>query len=398
MQDVRREGWERGSNNIAPADSLPEGSVRSAVNLDPLTGGKYELRAGYEQVYSGAAVRGMLSFGDKLLIADEADLVLMDLQTNTHDVIRTIAGAGVFTGDMHHGELFFATQNETLRFDGYTVRRWGVPDPAFTLSTGAGALTAGTYKVAVTNVDATGAESGALPKYIVLGPNSALNVTATVTPASVTQRVYVSPPNEPVMYLQQEGFTGTYTVNLVNTSTARLGTELMSQPPLGHIVRSHRGVLLIASGQTAWMTEPLMPHLHTPHTGFYQFGANIDVMESTDGGVFICADRTYFLSGVGTPEASLSVVLNHGAIAGSGTKLPDGRVAWFTRYGQAFGSPNGTVELPNLETYAPLLAEQAASGIVEHNGRQMVVTTMRGRPTGNSLGTCDYFDWEIVKP
>ena len=82
--------WSAGANNLASKDRLPKNAVRHAVNVDPLPGGTFASRAGYEPIYAGTNVRGVLALGDKLLIADGADLVEFNTQTDTSRVIRAI--------------------------------------------------------------------------------------------------------------------------------------------------------------------------------------------------------------------------------------------------------------------------------------------------------------------
>jgi hypothetical protein len=115
------DNWVKGANNIAPADRLPEGHVRSALNVDPTPGGKFIIRTGFDQVYAGTAPRAILAHKGKLLIADGTDLVEFDTNTNSGRVLRTIAGAGQLVGDEHAGVLYFCTANECLEYDGEAV-------------------------------------------------------------------------------------------------------------------------------------------------------------------------------------------------------------------------------------------------------------------------------------
>jgi hypothetical protein len=120
------------------------------------------------------------------------------------------------------------------------------------------------------------------------------------------------------------------------------------------------------------------------------------MVAANDGGVFVAAgNETFFISALGTESQSQRRVLGIGAVRGSGAALPDGRVAWMTRYGQAFGSPDGSISLPQKERYAPAVAQQADAGLVEGNGVHMLVTTMKGPVGPNALGVLDAFDLEI---
>lgn len=130
--------------------------------------------------------------------------------------------------------------------------------------------------------------------------------------------------------------------------------------------------------------------------GFVQYGAPVDMVAVTDGGIYVAAgQKTYFLSAPGTADISQRTVLEVGAVPGSGVTLPSGLATWMTRYGQAMGDIGGSVQLPQRDRHAPILASEASAGLVEANGLQMLVTTMRGATGPNSLGVEDSFDMEI---
>ena len=138
-----------------------------------------------------------------------------------------------------------------------------------------------------------------------------------------------------------------------------------------------------------------MPHLHDPIAGFFQYASPVNLLVATDGGVFIGTDdATFFLSGLENEPAQI-LALNIGAIAGTGVALPDGRAAWFTRYGQAIGAADGSVALINSGKFSPDLAADGAAGLVEHNGNQMLVTTMRGPIRTSGLGVGFHHSLEI---
>lgn len=141
----------------------------------------------------------------------------------------------------------------------------------------------------------------------------------------------------------------------------------------------------------------MWPHLHNPESDYIPFPAPITLLASVEGGVFVCADKTYFITGLGGPDMTSRTVLEFGGIGGTELTLPDGAVAWFSRYGQVIGRADGSVELPNRQSYAPLTAPRGAAGLLEHNGNQMVVTTMHGGVSGSGLRSADHIDLEVIQ-
>jgi hypothetical protein len=157
-------------------------------------------------------------------------------------------------------------------------------------------------------------------------------------------------------------------------------------------------ILLIADGNTLWHTVAMSPHLIDMSKNFFQYPSAISVVLQVDGGVFVCADKTYFLQAPETGDVVQSKKLEYGAVPGTGSILPDGRACWMTQYGLAVGALDGSVTLLSQNNFVPEIAQYGASGVIDHNGNQMVVTTMRGQKGPNPLGASDYYEAEIVTP
>ncbi|MNM79478.1 hypothetical protein D3C81_914100 [compost metagenome] len=403
-EPFKLQNWEKGANNLHSADRLPAGFVRSAVNVDPLPGGRLSLRSGFERIYDGTAVRGMLALGRKLLIADGTDLVEFDTTTNSARVLRTIAGAGGFCGDVMNDRLYFCTANEALEYDGTAVRPWSVPDvlyqPAVMAQPG-GTLLAGYYQIAVTYVDVWGREGGTdKPVIVWADAGSQLLISLPTLPPGCVANVYVSPNEAATLYFQQQvDYPHTVAIGGLRDDTARCDTILKRAVQPGQIVRAHNAVLLCAADRLLQMTEPFAPHLVDRARGFFQFPAPIGEVSSNGkpAVAHVSADKHYALTTPETDGTGQDVVLEYPAIPGTGVKLPDGRGAWMTQYGQVV--MNGAeVQSLNRETYAPVKADAGAAGVLDANGNQLIVTTVRGNNTPNPLAAADFYIGEILNP
>lgn len=400
MSDFQmRQGWV-GIDNRANEKRVPEGFVRDMVNLDPLVGGALGMRSGFEKIASATAARGLLSVRNRLVFVDGDQLISIDANTGTGGAIATVDGAGRVVGDVMNEELFLCTETQRLRYDGSTLRRWGVPtvtaQPVPTIL--AGGLAPGAYQVAVTYLDSHGDEGATTSPLIVpLSNPGALAFVGLSAPDGGKVRLYVGPNQGATLYLQFEG-TGDFIVGNLRDDTARLDLINLREPPVADRIQARHGVLYCAVGNVLWFTLPMRPHLMDAKKGFFQYPTDVDVLASVPGGVYVCADRTYFLSNTETGDVQQAVKLEHGAVAGTQTTLPDGRVAWMTQYGMAIGDWTGDVRLVSMEHFVPELAGQGASGMVESNGNQMVVTTLSPTGAGNPLAANDYYDGEIVTP
>lgn len=395
--------WSRGSNNVAPSDRLPEGFVRHAVNIDPLPGGRLKLRAGYEQIYAGTAVRGVLALGDKLLVADGTSLVEVNTVTNSTRVLRTIAGAGYFAGDVLNGVLYFCTANECLEYDGTAVRPWGVVTAVHNPSinvTNPGGLQAGYYRVAFTHVDAWGREGGSdVPVTIGVEQDKSLRITVPQPPAGLTTNVYVGANHGATLYKQANvGSATVVEVTTLRDDTARLTTELLRAPTPGRYVASHNGVVAIATGSTLQLTRPMQPHLVDRARGFLSYPIDINMVLSDGKRLYVGADVCYALTNVETDGIEQRRVLEYPAVTGTAVMLPDGRGAWMTMYGQAITDDEGNVALPNRGSFAPATAAEGTAGVVDVDGNQLILTALKGKTGGNPLAASDFFIGEIVNP
>lgn len=396
---LRKGPWPLGINNRANDKAVPAGALRDAINYDPAGDGILRLRTGYDQVMQGTAIRGALAVGEHIILADEDRLIDFNTSTGTATALKAIAGSGRFAGAVLNEELFFCTETECLRFRNGTLRPWGVPtvNAQPVPSVGSGALLPGTYQCAATFVDAFGEEGGTAEALnITVGANASLAFPAMAPPAGGRVRFYVSSVNGETLYLQHEGITG-YVCSSVNDATARLETQFLREPIPGDRICAHNGSLLIADGKNLHMTMPMRPQLRSSIKGWFQFAAPVDVVISGDGGLFVAADKTYFLTDIETQTPGSRTIFDFGAVRGSEAKGLRSDVMWMTRYGLARSDGIGNVALISQDNFVPTQAEAGASALLEANGSQMLVTTMQNQKQ-NPLAASDTYDMEIIYP
>ncbi len=380
--------FSKGSNNIAHPERLPDGFARSIVNMDIVPGGRLVLRNGMERVYQGTAPRAVLSFRNKLLIADGEDLVEFD----------TIAGNGPMCGDVLNDRLYFCTTNESLEYDGSVVRRWGVEDATnlLTCASVAGGLQPGYYKVAVTYTDEYGREGGTSAPLIYYA-ETGFSVTLPNPPAGHMVNLYVGAVNAGTLYLQTTQDTGgAYIVNTVSDDTTELGTFNLYAPTPGNIVRAHNSMLAIARGTLVEMTLPMRPHLVDRARSFFQYPDAVGEMVSA-GGLFISADKQYVLVDAETAAVQQRGLLDYPAIAGTGVKLPSGAGSWSTVRGQIMLEGDKATPLTEA-SFVPAPADSGAAGVIDMHGSAKIVVSTNEQRGPNRLAAADFFDAEIKLP
>lgn len=388
MSLARRDQF-TGSNNIAKPERLPEGAVVDAVNMDFTVGGKAELRTGFSKVRDCSNARAIFDMGSNgLALVDGEDLIRVD-QDGSETFIAKLS-AGHVAATLHNNLLYLNTAIESIVV-GETVEQWSVEPPAFDVALTSGSMAPGLYKVAVTKL-ANGKESGCVPAVISVGEGQAISVT---TYSAGDLRLYSSVANGQTLYYQ-----GTATVqNKISApvdDTERLETAILQPFPFCEILDSHKGLIVGARGRFLFYSMPLQPHLFNPEVNYLQFPCDIQLIASVSDGVYVCADKTYFLTSIGSNNISQRVVLDFGAVKGTAVKLPNKTVAWFSKYGQVIAGPEGMTELINKASYSPETASDGAAGFLEHNGNQMIATSMRGEQKGSRLQSNDHWDLEVI--
>jgi hypothetical protein len=388
MEYPKESDWSLGANNMADPDRLPENFVRDAINMDARDDGKLTLRNGARKIYEGVDIRFAASINGALLFIENDEVFV--LEKGIPRLIGQVNASGRITGVEHQGILYISTVAETLCFDGRELYPWGMYPPAFSIVDEPGSLPAGIYKVAVTRMSDRGEESGGEVKIIKLPEGRQIRVYTEQS----GDRVYVSAVDSQTLYYQGDS-AASYAVTRVFDDGERLTTANDSAPPMAAILASVGAVILMARGRYLWMTKPYSPHLCDAQD-VIQFPQEITNVVSAGLGVYITADKTYFISGIGTTEHRQRVVVNRGAVAFTGITLPDDRATWFTEEGQVFGTPDGAVTFPNEDNYLPNRAQAGASGFIEVDGVRTVVTSLNRGVTKNAAAIGDHCDVEVV--
>lgn len=382
-------GFAKGMNNVAPVTNIPEGYTRDLLNVDALPTGELALRTDAQQVQAIPNIRGGVPTADGMIVVADNLWRFNATAGYATDIGPAPAGDAIAGAELN-GVVYLRVGYTMLKVVGHDVMPWASPEPAVTLTPTAGSLRAGRYRVAVTTVDASGAEGGATPYEILVPEDGGLQLAW-----SGPGRLYVSAADGATLYYQGD-FTGGTVLTAVRDDTQRMTTENLTAPPLPDLVATHNGRLLLACNNVLWFTEPFSPHLANYVDGHISYDAPVDVAIGGAAGVFVAAGRaTYLVRGLGTEGLQQATLANIGGVHGSQAQLRDGRVVWMTEAGAAFGLPDGTLDLPHLNAYAPALAQQASAGVVTSQGRQMYITNLKGAARPNTLGITDSFDLEI---
>lgn len=393
--------WPKGMNNRQPDYALPDGTLRNLVNIDVDNAGQLHRRSGHTRVYAGANCRGGFSCPLGTYFIRGADLCKLN-----DDDTATILFSGVYgptpTYAFFNDVVYFSDGLITKTLTAAGVREWGVAVPAAPVvyATG-GLMPEGSYLVAVTSVDSTGAESGASDLAVGVIPTETTGslVVAGLPSASIT-RVYASTPNGETLFMVAELAAGvsSYTITDAELGTgAPLVTQQICPPPAGQIVREYAGRLYIASDRVLWVTEPYAPGWVNLVGGFIMQADYITVVEPVEAGVWVVSDATYFFQGAGPENFSVLTKAHYGAVYGTSTKIPyTDNVVWYSPKGLILGSGDG--QMQNLQE-ADVAPHDGSSGAVllrEQDGLRQAVVSVQGA-TVSQLAATSFMEMEVIR-
>lgn len=150
--------------------------------------------------------------------------------------------------------------------------------------------------------------------------------------------------------------------------------DLVPMPP-GSNLAYHNARLLVAVGSALIYSEPFTPHLRDAARGFELFPAPITCVAAVEAGVFVVADKTYFIAG-GFPAKTVRAVLPYGGPSQQAGYQPDGGAHWMSTQGIVACSKDG--EITNLQDkhIAIEVSGAAATLMREADGTRAIVAAL----------------------
>lgn len=405
----------KGVNQRAAETDLPEGSLREAVNVTLDTAGKARRRTGYEIVKALTNAHSLWANDNLMLYVADGDLYSYDPQADTFTELHAGVGSEPLSYAQANEWLFYTSERVNGRINLYNPDEhspyWGVPQPmGLTLSANAGTLPPGQYQVAVTYASASGEESGAdAPMVITLGDTAGIQLNHLQAPAGVDRiHIYCSMLNDTQLYRQATIPVGPSEYIITQLRRGKLCTTLFQEPlPSGHLVHSYKGRLFVAKENVVYFSKGLSYSLYEPDHGYLPpFPEKVSMIVAVEDGLYIGADKVYFLRGNDPNEFSISVVDQSKPILGSALSInaqlviPEyvGTIAyWVDSEGPCFGVNGGMVQHTSISTLAGVSASRGASGILRDDGVDRVVTSLLGGAPRSGFAATDSATIEIIR-
>ncbi len=393
-----------GENNRLPDFRLSGESgafVRSAINVDLTDASTFKRRQGVERKVSGTDCHSFWSNGSVAYFIDYDTLYSLSSLLSKTAVLPGIAPGQQMSYCEQDGVIRCSNGSNLWTLSGSTAAIAGINaptlQPVLSVATG-GSLPAGIYQATISFISPVGEESGALrPVTIAVPEGSALTISGIQQSAGYQTCVYLTPPNGDALFRLTKTSAASVSVSVApRTDGVRCRTLLLARIPPGQIVRYSDARLLVANGSTLFYSELYAPHLYNPAKNYIPFAADITMVEPVEGGVYVSADKTYWLAG-DISQAPLAVATPNRAVIGtSGLVESTNSVFWMSERGMTVGAPGGQVENLQEKNVAVNPALAGASLYREQDGMRQMISSVFGAQN-TVMAARDFMDFEVIR-
>ena len=400
-----------GVNNIDSEKDLPEGSAKSAVNVDITRSGWPRRRKGYTKQISLSNGHSLFSNGKVNMLVSGGSLSTFDDYDFALTPISTSLDRMAYADDKINS--VYCTDGTTIgrvSYDGLYNSAW-IDNPAGNPTVAAsslGSIQLGKYMVAITYVTSDGEESGtdiSVPVELTTGGGIHVTEIPQNSDASYT-RLYISSTGGENFYRQIDIPMGITTYTLTSFVLGKeLETQFAEPMPAGSVLCYHYGRLYISVGDYIYYSEPLRPGLTRLMDNYFPvLGGEIKLMMPHTTGIFIVANQTHFLSGTNPEQMTPKMVYPHSGVKGTGVNVPSSIVGieypgdtpmWFSDNGLVAGTAEGQIVPVTEKQLSVDKYDEGAALFREENGIRSVVTALQAKSVTARLATSDSISFEI---
>lgn len=394
-----------GINNRAAEHDVPVGDDGAAavdlLNVDVSNTGRIHRRKGNTALRLLNQIHSAFGSDNHFLFVQAG--VLRKGLPPSDTILRSGLSAAQMAYVEVNSEVYYSNGEVTgkVKADG-TDAPWGVKTPTsqpVVAPDAAGGLPAGRYQVAVTFVRSDGEESASLsPIAVTVAEGGGVMLTAIPQPteAGVNRvRIYFTDTNGDALRAYQTLVVGVTTLLVGAGTLGRVLETALDLPfPACTLLDYFNGRIYGASGNTVWFSKAFRFGILDT---YITYSEPVSVLQATDGGVYVCADQTYWYGGAGPGAFTQSTLLPFGAVPGTGVKVRNSRnVAWFNKNGWVIGKPGGGIEqVTDKNVAVPEYASGAALFREERGIRQILGAFNTG--TASTFVAGDAADAEVVR-
>lgn len=368
--DVVTYGAFSGLRNDVSPERFELGDLAVATNVDIDKSGRVARRAGQTRRATGSALHSLWADEqqDVCLFVDGGALRRLNADMTSVQVSSLSDGASRVSYARVGERVYWSNGADVGVYEAGAARSWGLPAaPLPTAAAGGGNLPAGSYQFAMTWLRSDGQESGCgLAGTVDVAANGSITFTMpTSAPAGVVGKVlYLSPANSEVLFEQTQVALAQASVTVSQppaTSDYDLKTQFCGPAPAGQLVAYYRGHMLVAQGDTLFISRPYGYELFNL-ARYLQLDGRITLLapmvdkelteQGNSSGLFIGTDRSIgVLAGSDPDKFQYVPKTDYGAIFGAvdyvdGSLFADGRAGarqlpmFLTAQGLCVGMPD----------------------------------------------------------
>lgn len=314
----------KGLNNTLRPDRTEPDYFKEQLNLDLDKNGALSLRPGFSQVISGDCH----SLWKNYLVKD-GDLVSFDGSYTTTALKASVSSSKLSYEEVNSQVFFTGTEESGIITEGQ-ISSFGIEhvNPLPTIAEGSvGKLPNGTYLVAFTYIDATGLEGGTdVYGRIEISDESSIDISNIPTPVdtNITKvRIYCSSEDGEELMLAKDVAIGISTTTISDLQRSRLPLQSFGvyPAPLGHILRYAHSRMWVAEENILHYSEPYS-YTWFKSDNYYMFPERITAVMPTAGGMWVSADRLYYLAGKEPSKITVEEKEPIKAVEGTDVKIP----------------------------------------------------------------------------
>lgn len=394
-----------GINNVNAAERLKPSQLREAENVDIDKTYRIRRRKGYTQVYTGSNCHSGWSDGETSLFVEGDALKKLNSNFTATTLNTGLAADRPVTFLKVDDDIYYSNGIVTGKLpNSGSVELWGIDTPQTIPEAAAasiGSLPAGTYSIAITFEASDGRESGAtLSRTITLSSDTGIALSNIPTSPNGTVayvNVYCTPTNGDQYYYAGRVANGTSTYTIMNTNFTRpLRSKYISAPPAGDILFYHSGRIYVVKDNILYFSEPYAYDWFRLSYSYIPFEDEVKVAGSVQNGIYVGAEKIYWLQGTKPDEMIAVDRKNYQSIKGTMVEVPDSllqqyntgeahALMWLTEQGQVLGLSNGTVMNLTERKYAYALGNVGAALFRQIDGLNQYIGVMKsdGGTAGN---------------
>lgn len=394
-----------GLRNNTAAERLDLKDLQVAENVDIDDTGRIVRRLGKTSRLAGAT-HSIWSPDKSICLAVQGTTLKRVRATGTASYSLSTLRAGLTSGARMsywavNGAVYYSNGFETGIVQDGASRSWGLENPIG--QPGAtrigGYLPAGRYQFALTYRRNDGQESGTgIAGTIDLASKGGIRFTGIPVSSDATvshKVVYLTATNDELLYRAMVIANADTSAEYRNEGydlRIPLKTQFGETAPAGQFVAWYRGHMLVASGSVLWRSMPFRHELFMLDKAFNVFAADINLLAPVNDGVYIGADKTYFLSGKSPDAWGLNRVAEYGAIPGTASYpvaeagyAGEGIVAlWASERGHCAGGDGGAFRNLTESRFSYPTAQRGAGIMRQLKGLNQYLAVLEGTGAANN--------------